>query len=72
MEKEKTVNGKEINFRMNNEEPLICELENKDVIRIIPIITSIIMPLDERNNPLLDPRTKKSIILLILASMSMS
>ena len=59
LEKGKMVNGKDMKFKMNSVEPLICELENKDILRLIPVVVSIVMPLDENNNPILDPNTKQ-------------
>lgn len=58
LEKGKMVKGKDMKFKINNLEPIICELENKDILKLIPVVNSIITPLGDDGKPLLDPKTK--------------
>lgn len=55
LDKGKMVNGRPVKYKINNVEPMVCELENGDILTLIPVVSSIVMPLDDKNNPIVDP-----------------
>lgn len=55
----KRVKARVLKFKLTDIQPFYAEIENGDRIRMMPILNQIAEPLDNNDNPIMDPKTGK-------------